>query len=105
VLESALFEEVEGAADEPATGTSVPSACKINLAGPVASVDGEDTEVAGWAQLGVCINTKSAQKLASQLHAPNAALARTDLESPWRRDPGTRRSNHWPAGLPLNLQF
>ena len=65
VLEPALFEEVEGGA-----GTKVPSACKINLAGPVASVDGEDGEAAGWAQPTECSKTKSAQTLASQLRLP-----------------------------------
>jgi len=70
VLEPALFEDVEGAAGVPGAGTKVPSACKINLAGPVASVDGEDGEAAGWAQPGECSNTKSAQKLASQLRLP-----------------------------------
>ena len=63
---TAVFGAVEGAlparagagatsvaAGVPATGTKVPSACKTNLAGPAASVDGEGAEAADWAQPGV----------------------------------------------------
>ena len=39
--------EVEGAGAVPVTGTKVPSACKTNLAGPVASVVCADAGVAG----------------------------------------------------------
>ena len=39
--------EVDGAGALPVTGTRVPSACKTNLAGPVASAGCADAGVAG----------------------------------------------------------
>jgi hypothetical protein len=82
VLESALFEDAEKAADEPATGTKVPSDCKTNLAGPVASEACEGAETAGWAQLGEYVKTKSVQTLASQVRAQNASVEVAGLRSP-----------------------
>ena len=45
--------EVDGTGAVPVTGTKVPSACKINLAGPADSAGCADAGVAGWAQLSV----------------------------------------------------
>ncbi len=46
VVEVEVEGEVEGAGAVPVTGTKVPSACKTNLAGPVASVVCADACVA-----------------------------------------------------------
>jgi hypothetical protein len=47
VVEVEVEVEVDGAGAVPVTGTRVPSACKTNLAGPVASAVCADAEDAG----------------------------------------------------------
>ena len=68
LVEGARVGSAEGADAAPVTGTSVPSACKTNLAGPAASAAcaEAEAEAAGWAQPRVCVKAKSAQALASQ---------------------------------------
>ena len=69
LVDGARVGAVEGTGGVPVTGTSVPSACKTNLAGPAASAVCAEAEAAGWAQASVCVKAKSAQALVSQ--APN----------------------------------